>query len=164
MTDMKLKFSATGFAQARRDFQDMRERTQDLRPAWDALLSWWADRNATHFRNRGRRWRTPWKQLAPSTLSEKLRLGYPPDPLVRTGELRHSLTVRPLGIERLRPHELEAGTATRYAHFHQSGTRRMPRRQLINARAVQAEGKSSTAVINWIVHGKRSTRNSSEDQ
>jgi hypothetical protein len=153
-----ITFNAQGFTTARRQLQGMRTRTQDLSPAWDALLTWWAQRNVTHFRNRGNRWKTPWKPLAPETVAEKLKLGYPADILVRTGHLRTSLTVRPLGIERLRPHDMEAGTGVRYAHFHQDGTKHMPARPLVNARQVQLEGVSSTAVINWIVSGRKSTR------
>jgi hypothetical protein len=78
--------------------------------------------------------------------------------LIRTGDLRKSLTLRPLGIERIYPHEMEAGTAVSYAQFHQEGTTKMPARKLINSRAVQAEGVASTAVINWIVFGTKSTR------
>lgn len=158
MADMELKFSGKGFARARRDLQRMRERAADARPAWDVLLTWWADRNVTHFRNQGKRWRTPWKQLADVTLAEKLRLGYPPDILVRTGALRQSLTVRPLGIERIRPHEMEAGTRTPYAGYHQEGTSRMPARKLVNAAQVRREDVATRALINWIVAGRRSTR------
>jgi hypothetical protein len=153
-----MKFDAKGFDAARRRMQAMRERTENVSPAWDALLTWWAARNVTNFRNKGLRWKNPWKPLAPSTLAEKLRLGYPPDILVRTGMMRRSLTERPLGIERIRPHEVEAGTAARPAAYHQSGTRRMPARKLINARQVQQEGVVTAALVNWIVDGKRSTR------
>jgi hypothetical protein len=157
---IRMHFTARGFAKARADLQQMRERAGDVSPAWGTLLDWWAARNMTHFRNKGRRWKTPWKKLAPSTIAEKLRLGYPLDILRRTDKLRDSLTKRPLGIERIRPHEMEVGTAVKYAHFHQAGTRRMPARKLINAAQVQREGVSSTAIINWIVFGRKSTRSS----
>lgn len=155
-----MSFNARGFAKARRELQGMRERAEDLRPAWDALLTWWAARNMTHFRSYGKRWKTPWKPLSPDTLHEKIRFGYPSDILVREGDLRTSLTRRPLGIERLRPHEVEAGTAVDYARFHQHGTKYMPKRQLINARAVRQENVATNALINWIVSGRQSTRSS----
>lgn len=153
-----MSFDAKGFKGARRELQAMRERAEDLRPAWDALLTWWAARNVTHFRSNGKRWKTPWKPLQPETLAEKLRFGYPSDILVREGDLRDSLTRRPLGIERLRPHDVEAGTAVAHAGFHQHGTKHMPKRQLINARAVRQEGVATNALINWIVKGRQSTR------
>lgn len=155
---VRMHFKAVKFAKARNDLQQMRERAANVSPAWEALLDWWAARNMTHWRSKGQRWRTPWKPLAPSTIAEKLRLGYPTDILRRTDKLRNSLTRRPLGIERIRPHEMEAGTAVPYAHFHQDGTRRMPARKIVNAAQVQREGVSSNAVINWIVSGKKSTR------
>jgi hypothetical protein len=158
--DFRMRFDAQGFKKARRELQAMRARTEDLRPAWDVLLTWWASRNVTHFRNNGKRWKTPWKPLQPETLAEKLRFGYPSDILVREGDLRDSLTRRPLGIERLRPHEVEAGTAVAHAVYHQRGTKHMPKRQLINARTVQQEGVATNALINWIVSGRRSTRSS----
>lgn len=160
----ELKFTAKGFDKARAQLHEMRLRAADVRPAWDALLTWWAARNVTNFANAGKRWRTPWKPLAPSTLGEKLRLGYPADTLIRTGDLRDSLTKRPLSIERLRPHELEAGTAVSYAGFHQSGTKRMPARKLVNAKQVQREGVVTNALINWIVAGKRSTRSTAVER
>jgi phage gpG-like protein len=155
---VEIKFTARGFAKARRDLAAMRERVQDVRPAWDVLLTWWAERNVTNFRNAGKRWKAAWRPLAPDTLAEKLRLGYPADTLVRSGDLRKSLTMRPLGVEQLRPHDVEAGTDISYAGFHQRGTKKMPQRKLVNARAVQQEGVVTVALINWIVDGRKSTR------
>lgn len=156
---MKINFTTKGFDKLRRDLQRMRERSSDLRPAWDALLTWWAARNETNFRNKGKRWKTPWAKLAESTVDDRVRRGYPPhDTLIREGQLRDSLAKRPLGIERLYPHEVTAGTKVPYAHFHQDGTKKMPARKLINARQVSLEGVASTAVINWIVDGRKSTR------
>lgn len=158
MTKMKMDFRSEGFDLARKELRDMRKRAANVSPAWEALLTWWADRNVTHFRNQGKRWKTPWKQLADVTLAEKLRLGYPPDILVRTGTLRTSLTTRPLGLERIRPHDVEAGSNVPYARYHQDGTKRMPARKLINATQVRREGVATRALINWIVAGRRSTR------
>jgi hypothetical protein len=47
-----------------------------------------------------------------------------------------------------------------YADFHQRGTKHMPKRQLINARAVREEKVATNALINWIVNGRQSTRSS----
>jgi hypothetical protein len=47
-----------------------------------------------------------------------------------------------------------------HAVFHQRGTKYMPKRQLINARAVRQEGVATNALINWIVKGRQSTRSS----
>lgn len=154
-----LNVSVHGLDAVRRELHAMQRRTRDLSPAWEEWLHWWADTNREQFSSRGRRWRTPWRPLAPSTVREKRREGWLADPLVRTSAMRHSLTGRPLGIERIRAHELEAGTAAYPAHFHQvgtrgPGTRRMPARPLVNARQVAAEGAAGSAVLSWIVRGQ----------
>jgi hypothetical protein len=96
---ISFKFDVRGLAKARRDLQAMRERSQDLRPAWEALLTWWAARNATNFRNKGKRWKSPWRPLAEATVADRIRKGFPPhDTLIREGTLRDSLSRRPLGI------------------------------------------------------------------
>lgn len=151
---MKMDFDTTGFEQARAEIQAMRRRAGNLIPAWQAFLSWWAVENRKHWSSRGTRWRTPWKPLAPITVEAKRRAGYPSAPLVRTGALRRDLTVRPLGFERMTQQTVEAGTRIAYAHFHQGGTRHMPARKLVNARAVTAEGAASGAIVNWIVNGR----------
>lgn len=153
-----IRIESQGFKAVRRRIHGMRERAQNLIPAWEALLDWWAKSNSAQFRTRGKRWGTPWKPLAPATIQEKVRLGYPRAPLIRTGDLRKSLAERPLDIERLKPQEMSAGTAVKYARFHQGGTRHMPARKLVNARAVQEDGAATRAVRNWIVKGNRNAR------
>lgn len=143
-----------GLAEVMRHLQAMRERAQDASPAWQEFLRWWADNNAEHFSSRGKRWRTPWEPLAPSTRAEKARLGYLSDPLLRTSALRRDLVRRPLGFEHIRPDEVEAGTRIDYARFHQRGTRRMPARPLVNARAVGREGAAGSAILSWIMDGE----------
>lgn len=146
-----------GLAEVARRFRDMHARAQDLSPAWEEVLDWWAAANKEQFASRGRRWRAPWKPLSPSTVAQKRREGFLNEPLVRTTDLRRELTNRPLGVEHLRASELVAGTDLPYARFHQRGTRRVPRRVLINAEAVAREGAASAAVVTWIVHGRPST-------
>lgn len=66
-----------------------------------------------------------WADLAPSTLAEKRRLGYPDDILTRTGKMRKSVdaiaTAKTLVI-RMR---------SEYAIFHQEGTSKMPQRKIL---------------------------------
>jgi phage gpG-like protein len=134
----------------------MRERAQDVSPAWQAVITWFAIQNALQWATRGQRYKTPWRPLSPATLHEKARLGYPPDPLVRTKTLRTSLTVRPLDVEHVTPHEMAAGTNTRYARFHQVGTRRgLPRRPLFSATQIRREQAVTSAIANWIISGEQ---------
>jgi hypothetical protein len=149
-----IRISTHGLAAVARHYQAMHTRAQDLSPAWDEVLTWWAMGNKEHFASRGRRWRTPWKPLAPSTVAQKRRAGFMNEPLVRTTELRTELTNRPLGVEHIRASDVEAGTNLDYARFHQRGTKKMPRRALINAEAVAREGAASSAIATWIVNGE----------
>lgn len=158
---MDVEFDARGWREARRRIVEMKLRAEDLIPAWEALLDWWARENRKHFESRGQRWRTPWPPLADSTITEKLRLGFPIDPLVRTGRMRSHLVSRPLGFERLSQTSVTVGTRLERAVFHQRGTRRMPRRQLVNAGQVTREQAATSAVRSWIVHG-RATVNPTE--
>lgn len=150
---MDVEFDPAGWQDARRRLQEMKTRAQNLIPAWNELLDWWAKQNRAHFATRGERWRTPWAPLAESTIAEKTRLGYPLDPLVRTGQMRSHLTGRPLGFERLSQTSVTAGTRLQRAVFHQRGTRHMPRRPLVNAAQVTREQAATAAVRSWIVSG-----------
>jgi hypothetical protein len=154
---MSLTLGATSPAQWRavaEKLTAMRERAKDVTPAWQAIIDWFAEQNAAQFATEGQRYRARWAPLAPSTLEEKRRLGYPADTLVRTRRLRTSLTVRPLGIEHVTPTEMAAGTTVRYARFHQRGTRHMPQRKLISAAQIRREQVVTTTVANWIIKGE----------
>lgn len=143
-----------GLDAVRRRLQEMRERAEDLSPAWEELLDWWAHTNVEQFHSRGARWRTPWPPLAASTRAQKRREGFLADPLVRTTRLRGELTGRPLGVEHIRASEVDAGTDIPYARFHQGGTRRMPPRRLVNNAQIAAEGAAGSVVLSWIMSGE----------
>ncbi len=151
---MDMQFDSRGWEQARRRLLEMKLRADNLIPAWDELLDWWARENRKHFTGRGQRWHTPWPPLAPATIAEKIRLGFPTDPLVRTGRMRSHLVSRPLGFERLSQTSVVAGTRLERAVFHQRGTKYMPRRQLVNAPQVTREQAATSAVRSWVVHGR----------
>lgn len=151
---MSLEFDARGWEAARRRLMEMKLRADNLIPAWDELLDWWAAENRKHFATRGQRWHTPWAPLADATLAEKRRLGFPPDTLVRTGRMRSHLTGRPLGFERTSQSSVTAGTRLERAIFHQRGTKHMPQRRLVNAPQVTREQAATSAVRSWVVHGR----------
>jgi hypothetical protein len=140
--------------QVRRKIRAMRERSQTAMPAWHAVLDWWTHGNTQHFGTQGARWRTPWRELNPTYLATKRDEGWMGDILVRTSDLRRSLTDRPLPIEHITATEFSAGTNVSYAAYHQDGTRKMPPRKLINARQVRAEGAVTSALANWIIRGE----------
>lgn len=152
---MRIDVEVHGLTEARAELHRMRERAQDLSPAWRELLVWWARTNVEQFSSKGRRWRTPWPSLATSTKVEKRRSGLLSDPLVRSTRLRGELTRRPLGVEHVTHNSVDAGTDLPYAKFHQGGAPRahLPRRALVNMRQVAAEGAAGAYVLSWIVNG-----------
>jgi hypothetical protein len=148
-----IKIDGRTIAPLRRKIHAMKDRAGNLIPAWDALIDWFADQERLQFGQRGGRWRTLWPELTADTIKDKRELGYTGDILIRETDLLRSLTDRPLSIERMSAREATAGTRVPYARFHQDGTKRMPRRVLIDAGVVAEEGAASRAVISWIVKG-----------
>lgn len=94
-----------------------------------------------------------WPPLAPSTLEQKARRGWPLDPLVRTTELRESLT-DPNRAMHISGQEAWYGTDVEYAHWHQTGgyvAGRPPQRQVIpDPLPVDSRRKLETAMVSWI--------------
>lgn len=93
----------------------------------------------------------PWAALAPSTIQDRLRLGFGPGPtLVRTGNYRasfvssgaqhYSQAWRSSGL-----FALEEGSESVLATFHEGGTRRMPARPVTDLDSA-AEGRIGRAV------------------
>ena len=85
-----------------------------------------------------------WPQLAPSTLEEKIRQGYATpqhhNPLLRTGELRESISHRTSG------NEAEIGSSSQVALYHEFGTSRMPPRPIFGQAVFRAGGRLVEAV------------------
>lgn len=148
-----IKIDGRTIAPLRRKIHAMKDRASNLIPAWDVLIDWFADQERLQFGQRGGRWRTLWPELAEDTVKDKRELGYTGDILIRETDLLRSLTDRPLSIERMSAREATAGTRVPYARFHQDGTKRIPRRVLIDAGVVAEEEAASRAVISWIVKG-----------
>lgn|SRR3982750_2212422 len=78
-----------------------------------------------------------WAELADSTIDEKERLGYaPPDnPLLRTGELRDSISSKVDGLVAY------VGSTSDLATYHEFGTSKMPMRPFIGPAAYRNKKK-----------------------
>lgn len=162
-------YDRAGWRRARKRIAVLAQRSQDVRPAWDEFLTWFAHGNRQQFGSRGLRWGTPWKELAFETVQEKRYLGYQTDILVRTSDLLRSVADRPLMVERLHPREMTAGTSLKYARAQHKGALikrtvktkrgtksydiRIPARPLWSTRSIRASGAATSAVRTWIVHG-----------
>lgn len=66
-----------------------------------------------------------WQPLSPATISEKERKGYPLKILTRTGTMRSSVRYV------VKNRSVQIVVDTKYATFHQTGTRKMPKRQIV---------------------------------
>lgn len=77
------------------------------------------------FRKEADPYNKKWQPLSPATISEKERKGYPLKILTRTGTMRSSVryTVKNKSVQIV--------VDTSYATFHQTGTRKMPKRQIV---------------------------------
>jgi len=98
-----------------------------------------------------------WKPLNPQYLTEKLRHNPPPAPfgiLYRTGAMYESFT-SPGGdhIARISPREATYGSADPKAKWHQEGTKKMPRRQIVKATNLMMQRMTRLA-ITYILRGR----------
>jgi len=68
------------------------EKVADLRPVWEQIARDLMEWEEEIFATRGTAIGRPWAPLSPKTIQQKMRKGFPLDPLVRTGRLKASLT------------------------------------------------------------------------
>lgn len=72
-----------------------------------------------------------WAPLSPRYSAWKLIHIGPRPIMVSSGDLLASLSGVPMGVSDIDSHSARFGTNVRYARYHQSGTRKMPRRQIV---------------------------------
>ena len=66
-----------------------------------------------------------WQPLSSATIDQKQRLGYPLKILTRTGTMRSSVRYQ------VKKKSVQIVIDTSYATFHQTGTRKIPKRQIL---------------------------------
>lgn len=134
---LEIKIGVTGGTELSRILAVQSQKIKDLRPAWDQIEKSATKMQERVFRQKGGADGLPkWAQLAASTIRQKKRIApqYANYPLIRTGALRDAWT-RPnaQGAVRIKEPLLFAfGINERdieYAKWHQTGTRRMPKRE-----------------------------------
>lgn len=105
------------------------QRTKNLRPWFDKVADAVAVAQMINFTGHGSLV-GGWKPLSPQ-YAEWKHSHYPGPIMVISGKLMESLTKRPFAIERMTGRTLEIGSDVSYAHFHQKGTKNMPRRRIL---------------------------------
>lgn len=129
---MRVEVEVFGDVQLSRDLLRFAQRANDMEPALDALADDFLAIERQQFSSEGGR-SGGWAPLAPDYARTKA-LQFPGKGILeRHGDLRASLTEEGAkgSIRRVTSDELLVGTDVDYAHFHQSGTRKMPRRRVV---------------------------------
>lgn len=110
----------------------MRRRAQDLRAVFDEFGDYYAAFHFFRFARSGQFIGTKrWAPLDPKYKMRKTATYGARPILVATGALMASLNHRPFDVDRIGPRRAEFGTSVKYAKYHQTGTRFMPKRPII---------------------------------
>lgn len=129
---METVITELGFAEADAQLEQMILRAISLEAtAFPVIAEDFRRMQAKRFDNNG----PGWAPLAASTIARKSRKGYPTNKILHaTGVLRDSLTKSgaPGSVVRVTPDELFMGTHVPYAQYHQQGTKRMPKRVIVD--------------------------------
>jgi phage gpG-like protein len=126
----------------------------NLEPLWELVKPVAAQVEEEQFDTQGQ---GAWPALADSTLARKASGGWPEDPLIRTGDLKASLT-DPGRAADVGPRHMIYGTDSSYAIFHQLGTSKMPQRQVIpDPYRVEDRRKIEAAMVSFVNAAARLT-------
>lgn len=141
---MRLDIELAGDVQLRRELLRWSDAVSDASPAFRAIAQRGSGEAGVYslrgierrqFDSQGEFASGGWAPLAPATVRLKARKGLSRRVLRATGALEASLVgPGPGHVEIVQPHQLVFGTSDRKARFHQSGTRRMPRRRVLELR------------------------------
>lgn len=141
---MLLELEVFGDVQLRRELLRFADAASDASPAFTKIARQGSGASGVYslrgierrqFDSQGQFASGGWMPLAPSTTRAKARHGLSRRILKATGALEASLVGPGAGhVEIISPHQLVFGTSVGYAGFHQRGTKRMPRRRVIELR------------------------------
>lgn len=150
-----VRITSVDTSRLRRRFKAMSRRSQNFTPVYRWMMQ---ELQKAHRKNFSREGSVPgnfpWKPLDPQYASWKLENYGAKGILVRTGDLKDSLTmnsargsVRDIGLR-----TAYFGTTIGYAKFHQGGTRNMAQRKPLFLPALMAN-RTAHAVGEYILHG-----------
>jgi phage gpG-like protein len=125
---LRFEFESYGDKLVSRELLHVGDRALDARPAFRLIADDFREYEKARFDSRGE---GTWRPLSASTVLGKARRGMDPRILHATGRLRASLTEKndPDSYERIFPDFMLFGSSVPYAHFLQTGTRKMPARK-----------------------------------
>jgi len=109
------------------------------------------------FASGGREFGTPWRYLKPRTIIRKVKEGFPPIPLVRTGKMKASFRyqVRTASLAQIMPGYIPTGlltiyNPTPYFKYHQLGVpKRIPQRIMLRFDEVRKR-LAFSLFVGWI--------------
>jgi phage gpG-like protein len=134
---IEITFEVAGAAPIQSAMVSFGNEIKDLSPAWDEVGDIVRANFGDQFLTEGSYYGTGgagWAPLAPSTIADRLRHGYGAGPILyRDGTLMESLNDKGAvgNINEIRADGASFGTQIPYARFHQDGTTRMPKRQIV---------------------------------
>lgn len=106
--------------------KSLNEGFSDFRPLLKDISKIQLESAQESFKSRGKNLGTPWAWLKVATTRQKIRIGKNIDILQRSGTMRKSFRV-----SKITKNELEIENSIHYFKYHQLGTRKMPRRQIL---------------------------------
>jgi hypothetical protein len=106
---------------------------ENMRPAGEEFMDYMRGVEREQFATEGAAGSGGWAPLKPATVAQKAKRRLDPRILRASEALFHSLTSKgdPNHIEEIGPDEWFFATRDKKARFHQTGTRRMPQRRVI---------------------------------
>lgn len=125
---LRINFEIEGEKQVSRALGLLIDHTSDLRPVWPRIRDDFIANERKQFSSEGRHGSGGWTPLSAKYAAWKARVA-PGKPILElSGALRQSLTGGSGFIYRTGRQSLAIGTKIPHARYHQTGTRRMPRR------------------------------------
>ena len=126
----EIKLRVSGASELTRRLKAQEAAAVDLRPVWLELRERFVRYETRTFSSQGGV-SGRWAPLSPEYGAWKAQHYGGKRILQRSGDLMRSLS-SDLAIEVITPHSMLLGSDSRYGHFHQTGTKNMPRRKVID--------------------------------
>ncbi len=136
MPFLELNFTIEGEKQLSRRLRGIEAKFKDWKPEFRKTGSTLLKTFRDNFQTQGRTLGVPWQRLKPSTIKQKIKLGYAgAGPLVRTGLMKRSFLSRPSSKQ------VVVSNPTPYFPYHQSSATRkkLPRRVMMKIDNIRAQ-------------------------